>query len=402
MTLGQKRFLLLLFFAVIMAAIVHLFLSRDRGGVSVEFENIQEGLTKLLNERASDDADIEEFHDPDAPYELIHEPIPLEAVKILHPFIDRPKARTVYDPQTIFRTRSNLNLKRKFPEHPLGTWQVVSNSLGFRNDEEVLEEKPDLRILVTGDSHTEGVMPNSENFPNVLGDLLEKRLPGRTVESLNAAVGAYSFHQYLGVIEKHKNLDPDIFVLAVYGGNDFIGMLPHLWYFHRLPEPKYTIEFTLKVQEASKQYNELYAQVMGEVFRFTRRPGEIHFVMKASGALTREMARICREEGIHFIVVYIPSICLSQPGMLPEEVRPIFDILGLDESNYAVLRELKDRYLQVLKAEGIFCLDMEEIFAKSKEPVYWLSDFHINTLGHRLIAEALVPVVEEAMVSRDR
>ncbi|MHC4941597.1 MAG: SGNH/GDSL hydrolase family protein [Planctomycetota bacterium] len=400
MTLEQKRFLLLLFFAVILAAILYLFLGRGRGRGSVEFADIQEGMTKLLRDRARADADPEFFHDRDTPYELVYGPIPLEAVKILHPFIDNTNLRCVYDPQTMFRNCTNLNLRRVFPEHPEGGWRVISNNYGFRNDADVLEEKPDLRILVTGDSHTEGVVPNSENFPNVLGALLKERFPGRTIESLNAGVGAYSFHQYLGVIEKYKTLKPDIFVMAVYGGNDFINMLPLLWYLHRLPEPEYSIEYTLKVREASEKYCEFYAQVFGQISRFFEKPKEIHFVMKAARAIVLEAARKCKEEGIHLIVVYIPSMGLAQPGLIPEQVEPVFELLGMEAWDYGIARELKKQFLRALQESEIPCLDMEEIFSGSTEPVYWLSDYHINTLGHRLIAEALLPRVEEVMKAR--
>lgn len=53
-------------------------------------------------------------------------------------------------------------------EHPKGAIRLAVNNLGFREDSDTKRQK-DLetyRILVTGDSHMDGVVYNSESFAN--------------------------------------------------------------------------------------------------------------------------------------------------------------------------------------------------------------------------------------------
>ena len=53
-------------------------------------------------------------------------------------------------------------LEFKWWEHPQGTPRMVTNDLGFRKDSDTIERKGSgiYRILVTGDSHTDGVVYN--------------------------------------------------------------------------------------------------------------------------------------------------------------------------------------------------------------------------------------------------
>jgi hypothetical protein len=114
--------------------------------------------------------------------------------------------------------------------HPFDATQPVFPPSNFRRwpltPEEVRGlQQPALRILVTGDSHTDGVCNNSESFTNLLEAELSAAHPGEAIEALNAGKGAYSFYNYLGVLERLLPLRPDVFVVAVYGGNDFVESL---------------------------------------------------------------------------------------------------------------------------------------------------------------------------------
>jgi len=96
---------------------------------------------------------------------------------------------------------------------------------------------------------------------------------------------------------------------------------------------------------------------------------------------------------------YVPVRSLGfyqvQPEYLASEIKPICEILKIDPSEIRVNDELGNEYLADLKKEGIEFIDMRKTFREQSEPAFWKTDSHINTLGHRLIGEALLPHVEE-------
>jgi len=123
-----------------------------------------------------------------------------------------------YDPVLFYRRISGANRVFDLNAHPRGQWKLRTNNYGMRNDQDVVAEWDGPRILVTGDSHIDGVCSNDESLAGVLARSLEA--PHRpVVEVLNAGVGGYSMYNYLGVLERYaQELHPDVFVAVVYGG----------------------------------------------------------------------------------------------------------------------------------------------------------------------------------------
>lgn len=68
----------------------------------------------------------------------------------------RDRSSQRYDPWSYFTHKPGLDIEVPWPEHPEGHWRYATNSLGLREDGELLEGRPDLGILVTGNSHTDG------------------------------------------------------------------------------------------------------------------------------------------------------------------------------------------------------------------------------------------------------
>ncbi len=82
--------------------------------------------------------------------------------------------------------KPNVTRDIKWPEHPLGKIVMKTNNMGFRCDESTGIKKPEgtIRILITGDSHTDGVIYNSESVAARLEELLKKQQPGKDFEAL--------------------------------------------------------------------------------------------------------------------------------------------------------------------------------------------------------------------------
>ena len=140
------------------------------------------------------------------------------------PFIERET--DYYKADEIAGHIHQPNAKREFPweEHSTGIMLITTNNLGFREDADTPKTKPanTTRILVTGDSHTDGVVHNAESFSNQLEHLLASEYPNRQFEVVNGGVGYYAPQNYAGFIERFAYLKPDVFILTIYTGNDFI------------------------------------------------------------------------------------------------------------------------------------------------------------------------------------
>ncbi|WAC03787.1 hypothetical protein N7U66_10410 [Lacinutrix neustonica] len=108
------------------------------------------------------------------------------------------------------------------PQQQMST-ERRTNNFGFREDEDIIEKQPnEFRILVTGDSHTDGVLKhNTQSFINLWEKKLNASDSTRYYNCINGGVGYYTFRNYYGFLEKYKTLKPEIFVINVFTGNDF-------------------------------------------------------------------------------------------------------------------------------------------------------------------------------------
>lgn len=95
-----------------------------------------------------------------------------------------------------------------------------TNNLGLRRDTPTALQKPPgvLRILVLGDSQSEGIVENAETYAALVESALGRVRP---TEVLNAATSGYSpLLSYLWWERYGASLQPDAVLLALYTGND--------------------------------------------------------------------------------------------------------------------------------------------------------------------------------------
>jgi lysophospholipase L1-like esterase len=329
----------------------------------------------------------------DAP--LLREPLTEEVASTLFATLGpgRP-AHIIPDPQCYFWDLPGQQRVMRFPEHPGGEWVITTDDLGFRREGQVLRSRPGLRILVSGDSHTAGVVPAEELFTQRVEDALRASRPGEVTEVLNGGKGGFAFYSYLGVLEKFLELEPDVFVLAAFGGNDFVGSVSPFRYFNRLPPARYGRGMREKVwRREVKESVALIAQGMNHVVAFARRPDDAEVARVAACQALGEILATCEAEGIRFVFVYIPPLTDAQPHLIQEDLERLSEGLRLSPEELAVTERLADEVLAFLEARSVTVVDMRPAFRSSTRPCYWLTDHHINTRGHRLIAEALLPLL---------
>jgi len=352
---------------------------------TVELLDNSEAIARLLRERQTQDGSAPALRD-----ELLRETLSEERAMALCGELRKSKGRTIYDRQTISWERPNYDSRRRFKEHPRGSWQVELNDMGFRKAVDVRRTKPDLRILVAGDSHTAGIVPSEEQFANLLESKLAVLAPELTIEGLNGGKGGFHFYNYVGTLEKFLHLEPDVFVMTVFGGNDFAGSVSTFRYFNRMAPssapPKAERQL---LQELGEKASGLVAQDLNQLVLFRWQPESAKIAATAARQALTTIDGICREQGIEFLVVYIPPCSDVQPEHIKKRIDNAVRLFDLTPDELAITSRLADGFLAFAEASEIRCIDMRPIFETSEEPCYWLSDLHINTLGHRLIADEL-------------
>ena len=115
-------------------------------------------------------------------------------------------------------------------EYPGRYVSVTTNSLGLRN-KEISVKKPAgvIRILILGDSYTFGVyVDNNSTYPSVLERSLSG--DGYKVQVINAgyADGFEADEQFVWLVNRGLEFEPDIIVYGFFVGND-IDVKPETW-----------------------------------------------------------------------------------------------------------------------------------------------------------------------------
>ncbi len=298
-----------------------------------------------------------------------------------------------FDPWTGHRLLSWMDIVVPWKEHPLGAWRQRSDAFGLRRDHEPSARPPDLRVLVTGDSHTEGVCSNDESFCALLEAGLAQLDPKRSVEVLNAGRSSSSFANYLGALERWLALEPDVFVIVVYGGNDFVeGLEWHdLVHGREIPPPDEAARAA--VEEALRRHSGALAQGLHSPERLARRPADVEAALQAARDVTIEMQALCARAGTRFVVAYLPPAMDVEWDTHAVVLDPVAAILALTPEQLASTSRMADSYLRFLRSRAIECVDLRPLLRAEGGPFFWRGDLHLNLAGHRQVARALEAVL---------
>jgi len=374
----------------IAAAAVYLRVRPEAPVRSVDIVDQTEEWGRLLDERVRAEPEPEAADDAHAwPPPLVREKLDEKTAGRIFPALGSPLHR--YDPVCYFTNIAHWEKQRTIPDWP-EELDLRTNSLGMREDEEPLEQKPDVRILVTGDSHVDGVCSNRDSLVNVLERSLAKSRPGRVVEALNAACGGYNPYNYLGVLEKYRELEPDVFIAVVYGGNDFSGMMVVQRYFHRRSRPRFQPYSQQAVIEGAEETKGIVPQELSQVCYFLNNPSDVEHAFDALAGNSLEMQRVCAKSGTELVLVYLPPPLRGQPERV--DGTQALTALGLPPESAELSDRIADSWLAFLAERGIASLDLRPVFRAAPERYYWDFDHHINLAGHRAVAAALRPVVD--------
>lgn len=280
------------------------------------------------------------------------------------------------------------------------------------------------RLLAIGDSFTESLqVPYAESWPA----LLERRL-GPSWQVLNAGVGGYGTdNELLSLRENGLALQPDVVLLVVFTGNDVsdndhelsvrTALTAAKPYFtldargrlvlHPLPARRSGTGARLAewLKEESRLYDflrERWWAIQSARRAAATEPGnEVPFgwqvyarhpspkwerAWAVTGALLQAMDEECTRAGVPLVVASLPTSWRIDPGQLAATIRTYpaladtarWDFTAPDRRVAQLCRSLRIPYVPLERP-------LEEA-ARAGQPLY--AD-HLNTRGHRVVAEYL-------------
>ncbi len=320
---------------------------------------------------------------------LVREPLDADRAPML---FTMPIPDFVYDPFTYYRYKGHYSAVETWDEYPGGEYVKSTSADGYREDFESLPPRGDVFIVATGDSHTDGLCENKLSFPNRLEAALVARHPKKSVEVLNTGVTGFSFYNYLGALEKFVDRKPDAFVVAFYGGNDFLDVVKPWHYFHHTAPPARRAGYWEKIDAARKVSNSSVAIAFNQLVYFQYYPDQIAIAIEAAAQVSAQIRRLCAQNGIKLVYVYIP------PGFdYGGTLKPMFarakQVLELSDYDLREYDHLADQLIAILEQMGIEVIDLRKHFSDGIDTYYW-KDLHINLKGHQLIADLLLPRIE--------
>jgi len=295
-----------------------------------------------------------------------------------------------------------------------------TNSLGYNDDEWVLEKKTDeKRIITLGDSYTFGAYVEREkNFVEKLEYLLNSD-ESRKINVMNFGVGGYSgCNEYFTLTNKALVYKPDL-VILFFSENDFY---ENLEFAPRLPMCNFSSEGNLlsyhqpenikREQLSLKQkllFNSnlfsLFVNVfryspvsykLGKFFQLSRSYPVIDLYDLQKISENKEKAeksfnvilgikKVLDEEKIPFVVVMIPyPIQVSK-----KQWQNVVLKYSLNESNYNF--DYTDKYFAgLLSKNKITFLKLHDSFrqyySENEDELYYLNNIHLNEKGKAFVA----------------
>lgn len=295
--------------------------------------------------------------------------------------------------------RPDQRIEVAWAEHASGRLTLRTDRWGFREDRAVPALKPagTRRVLVTGDSHADGLVDNAESFANLMEAELNRRSRGRAVEVINGGVGHYGLHNYAGFLRRHLFIRPDVFIVAVYAGNDFLEAAEFLELREGPPRPK---PYAARLAESEGLHDPAVWQGLNQLVYFKHAPAMKARVLSFAREKVREIRDVCRRRGIALFFILLPAkIEVETPGD-PARLQRALAPLDLSEADRRINSDLRRELAAILDGETIAHWDAgsHPPSPRPAAPLYWDKDFHLSREGHRWIASGFLKRHGEALL----
>ncbi|NNE09933.1 MAG: SGNH/GDSL hydrolase family protein [Gemmatimonadetes bacterium] len=330
------------------------------------------------------------------------------AFAILAFFYFQPKSfRPFYDDAYFMKDevaghvhRPDVTREFVWPEHEAGVIRMVTNNLGFRSDEDTRVRKADgvVRVLVTGDSHTDGLVENHETFCALLEKGLNDAGETAAFEVINGGTGIYGPYNYRGMLSGSLHLNPDLFLVVFYSGNDFLDGLRTSSLRRTIRIPRRPRSYYSKIKEANRLHHGSVWQAFNQDYFFANYPEWKEEAVSTAVEQMLSAKAICDSSGISFAVATLPRYYDFPNLPVPAEETAAARVLGLTRDEIASTRLLTQSFEKRLRGEGVRVIDLSAGM-DSGEGLYWQEDHHLNVAGHEAVAAILYDELREVILT---
>lgn len=327
----------------------------------------------------------------ETPADWIHAPAFLAAYKPLE-----DGEHKVTDPIAGLALRPNAEWSLAWKEHPDERIPRRTNDRGFSEDAPTPIEFDGERVLVLGDSHTEGVVRNDESFANVLERLLAQEPGAPAVDVLNAGVGYTGPRLYLGMLRKHLDLEPDLVIATLFTGNDFWNDLWASYLSRDEAPPDPGADYYGRIEVTQDMWSAACWQGVNQIVRFKRFPEERDAALEAVVASFEAMQALCDARGARLLAVVLPTKFDTDSDLNPPRVSRLMRTLELEPEDLGANARLGDDFVRAMGERGIDCFDATPVLRAEEQPCYWRRDQHLNVHGHARVAEAIARHLRDA------
>ncbi len=282
--------------------------------------------------------------------------------------------------------KPHAKIEYNWPEHKGGKIILKTNNFGFRQDVDTIINvtKGVIRILITGDSHIDGAVNNDESFPYLLEGKLNSSNQPAKFEILNGGVGYYGLDHYFLFLHKYLFLKPDIYIVVIYTGNDFL-------------DTARIIEAKDGVNKRPKGYNNTLrnctwsdaaiSQVMNQIFYFKAFPEMKEKTIKRALGLILKIRNYCKIHKIDFIVLLLPTKADVEWQSDRNIMEKTKNCLCLNELDLNINRELTRILIKGISENNINFIDLYQDMKNQDADFYWKKDYHLNVHGHKFLAD---------------
>ncbi len=298
----------------------------------------------------------------------------------------------IADSITGHRHVSHVNCEFLWPEHTDGRIFRKTNNFGFRENADTTIAKPEntKRILITGDSHVDGVVNKEETYPNVLEQLINKSSnDSKRYEIINAAVGYFGPQNYLSVLKRWQGLSPDVFIVTIYSGNDFLDAIKFASDKHQLTIPERPQGYYEKLSKLDDYSFAFTGQLINQIQFFKTYPDLRITALTITENTLFEIQALCETLKIKYLVVILPTKVDIEPQTDIERIKKAQQIMEYSENDLSINGSMAKQLGIWLFAHHIPYIDLTTGLSGSNKEVFWKSDYHLNSEGHRVIGNIL-------------
>lgn len=307
------------------------------------------------------------------------------------------------------------------PEHPAGVVTLRTEARGFRADTDVAVDKPasTWRVLLVGDSHTDGVVDNADHLASHLRALLtvaarEAGYDG-TIDVVNAATGYWGPAQYGAAFGVWSALSADLCLVVLYEGNDFLDAVAAEERAGRLRVARRPDHFD-RLLALQDQVGERVSQQLNQDLLFDTDPTAARAALDHTATALARAHRTCAAQAAPLVVARLPPSGAIHP-LSPAEAAHVADRLGPIAlgSGRTLGGQLTDTLAH--SAEGAVVIDLwDDLFRAARglpvpadldDPwaapgrksaptrMYWSHDHHLSAAGHATAARTLARAIAD-------